>query len=85
MGSKDKYSLVTDFSWYITVLLVLAVLPGSSHGEAVAKQLIDVTLRVESVRPFSVDAMLAIHLRKELVLGSARESVAEVCDHKERT
>jgi AP-3 complex subunit delta-1 len=33
MCSKDKYGLVTDFAWYTSVLLKLAVMQGSKHGQ----------------------------------------------------
>ena len=35
MCSKEKYGLVTDFAWYTSVLLDLAVMQGSKHGQEV--------------------------------------------------
>ena len=33
---NDRYALVTDFVWYLTVLADLARVPSSSHGGLVA-------------------------------------------------
>ena len=30
---RDKYSLVSDFSWYLNILVELARVPGSVHGK----------------------------------------------------
>eukprot|EP00981_Chlorochromonas_danica_P013206 scaffold5974_cov158-Ochromonas_danica.AAC.7 len=78
MSCRDKYSLVTDFAWYICVLADLAVMPGSNHGEEVANQLIDIALRVEDVRPFAVDTCLSMLFNDQNTLGSARDVMGEV-------
>lgn len=78
MCSKDKFGLVMDFAWYVSVLLDLAVMQGSKHGKEVADQLIDVALRVDTVRPFAVESMLSLLLNEKLILGYARQTVSEV-------
>jgi AP-3 complex subunit delta len=78
MCSKEKYALVTDFAWYVSVLLDLAVMQGSKHGKEVADQLIDVAMRVDNVRPFAVESMLSLLLNEKLILGVARQTVSEV-------
>ena len=78
MCKKEKYSLVSDFAWYTSILLELAVMPGSKHGAEVADQLIEVALRVDTVRPYAVETMLTMLLNEQLVLGSARATVCEV-------
>lgn len=56
--SQDSYQHVTNFEWYLTVLVELIQLEsGSKHGSVIAEQLLDVTIRVESVRKFSVNEM----------------------------
>ena len=78
MCKKEKYSLVSDFAWYTSVLLQLAVLQGSAqHGAEVADQLIEVALRVHTVRAFAVESMLSMLLNDQLVLGHARATVCE--------
>lgn len=41
----------------------------SKHGSEVADQLIEVAIRVESVRPFAVETMLSMLLNDSLLLG----------------
>lgn len=56
--SQESYQHVTNFEWYLTVLVELIQLEaGSKHGSVIADQLLDVTIRVESVREFSVKEM----------------------------
>lgn len=78
MCRKEKYSLVSDFAWYTSILLELAVMPGAKHGVDVADQLIEVALRVDTVRPYAVETMLTMLLNDQLVLGPARVTVCEV-------
>ena len=51
---NDRYALVTDFVWYLTVLADLVRVPSSSHGGLVGDQLVDICLRVEVVRESAV-------------------------------
>lgn len=78
MGKRDKYSMVTDFAWYTSILLDLAVMQGSKHGTEVADQLIEIAIRVDTVRPYAVEIMLSMILNDNLVLSHARSTVAEV-------
>jgi AP-3 complex subunit delta-1 len=56
--SQGSYQHVTNFEWYLTVLVELIQLEtGSKHGSVIAEQLLDVTIRVESVRKFAVNEM----------------------------
>ncbi|KAL2652221.1 hypothetical protein R1flu_020349 [Riccia fluitans] len=47
--SKDQYDLISDFSWYVSVLTKIARLPHCEHDEEIGRQLIDVGFRVKSV------------------------------------
>jgi hypothetical protein len=78
IGSREKYALVTDFAWYLSVLFALAAMSGTAHGIQVADQIIDVALRVESVRPFAVEGSLSLLFDEQLLSGSAKSVVAEV-------
>lgn len=55
--SKNIYAVITDFEWYISVLMELAHV-NTAHGELVASQLMDVIIRVQVVRPFGVKSMV---------------------------
>lgn len=110
MCGKDKYSIISDFQWYVSVLVVLAVLPsnegtigtysgrssclssGHCGGEIkskqgslssvnktlISEQLIDISFRVEAVRPYAMETMLSILLSSDLILGKMKEGVYEV-------
>ncbi|XP_037028736.1 AP-3 complex subunit delta isoform X2 [Bradysia coprophila] len=59
--SQGSYQYVTNFEWYLTVLVELIQLEaGSKHGSVIAKQLLDVSIRVQAVRPFAVSEMTAL-------------------------
>lgn len=47
---RARYEIVSDFGWYVTVLSDIACIPHSEHGGEVGRQLMDVAIRVESVR-----------------------------------
>eukprot|EP00595_Chromulina_sp_UTEXLB2642_P003753 CAMPEP_0196765630 /NCGR_PEP_ID=MMETSP1095-20130614/10243_1 /TAXON_ID=96789 ORGANISM="Chromulina nebulosa, Strain UTEXLB2642" /NCGR_SAMPLE_ID=MMETSP1095 /ASSEMBLY_ACC=CAM_ASM_000446 /LENGTH=607 /DNA_ID=CAMNT_0042124007 /DNA_START=1294 /DNA_END=3114 /DNA_ORIENTATION=- len=51
---------------------------GSKHGKEVADQIIDMSLRVDTVRPYAVESMLSLLLNEKLILGLARQTVSEV-------
>lgn len=56
--SQNQYRNVTNFEWYITILVGLANVTGVNVGEALRDQLMDVSVRVKSVRPFAVGQMV---------------------------
>jgi hypothetical protein len=78
MCSKDKYSLVTDFAWYISILTRMSTVPGAKHGEEIANQLIDITVRVDSARPYVIEKSLSLLLDTSFILGQTRNSIPEV-------
>ncbi|XP_017853245.1 AP-3 complex subunit delta isoform X2 [Drosophila busckii] len=56
--SQSSYLHVTNFEWYMTVLVELIQLEaGSKHGRLIAEQLLDVAIRVPVVRQFAVNEM----------------------------
>lgn len=55
---KKKY--VTDFEWYIDVLVRLTRVPGNEQGKLIADQFLDVAVRVEAVRRFAVKQMILL-------------------------
>ena len=66
--SRDKYSLLTDFAWYMDILVVLARTKGIDNkqnelGPLISGQITDVTLRVLPVRAFSVQRMIHVLLQ----------------------
>ncbi|XP_037938208.1 AP-3 complex subunit delta [Teleopsis dalmanni] len=59
--SQSSYLYVTNFEWYLTVLVELIQLEaGSKHGRLIAEQLLDVAIRVPVVRQFAVNEMTSL-------------------------
>lgn len=59
--SRNDYFYISNFDWYITVLVTLASIEGgTSHGDMIAQQILDVAVRVKEVRPYAVKQMAAI-------------------------
>ena len=54
MCSKEKYGLVTDFAWYTSVLLDLAVMQGSKHGQEVG---VDILVAI-AIIPYHLMSLL---------------------------
>ncbi|KAG1234783.1 hypothetical protein G6F35_001073 [Rhizopus arrhizus] len=57
MCSQNHYHYLNDFEWYITVLVDITYSAGVNVGELLTNQLMDVSVRVKSVREFSVKQM----------------------------
>ncbi|XP_044260701.1 AP-3 complex subunit delta [Tribolium madens] len=56
--SQNNYQFVTNFEWYVTVLVELAQMEfGSKQGHVIGAQLMDVCIRVQAIRPFAVSEM----------------------------
>ena len=73
MCSRDGYENVTDFEWYLSVLVDLAYVSNvGGVGETIRAQLVDVCVRVRAVRPFAVGVMGKL-LNDEGMLENCRE------------
>lgn len=56
--SQNNYQFITNFEWYITVLVELAQMDfGSKQGHVIGAQLMDVCIRVQAIRKFAVAEM----------------------------
>jgi len=64
---NERYALVTDFVWYLSVLADLIRVPCSSHGALVGEQIIDVCLRVEVIREAAVGILAPLLLDTSLL------------------
>ncbi|XP_061389393.1 AP-3 complex subunit delta [Musca vetustissima] len=75
--SQSSYLYVTNFEWYLTVLVELIQLEaGSKHGRLIAEQLLDVAIRVPVVRQFAVKEMT--NLLDTFSISSQSNSMYEV-------
>ncbi|XP_056647790.1 AP-3 complex subunit delta [Diorhabda sublineata] len=59
--SQNNYQFITNFEWYVTVLVELAQMEfGSKQGHVIGAQLMDVCIRVQAIRTFTVTEMAQI-------------------------
>ncbi|XP_022381136.1 AP-3 complex subunit delta-1 isoform X3 [Enhydra lutris kenyoni] len=77
--SQCNYQHITNFQWYISVLVELTRLEGTRHGHLIAAQMLDVAIRVKAIRKFAVSQMSALLDRAHLVASSTqRNGICEV-------
>ncbi|KAM5535884.1 hypothetical protein V8D89_010502 [Ganoderma adspersum] len=60
LGSQDVYDNVTDFEWYISVLVDLAYVARVDVGAEIREQLVDITGRVRATRRYAVQVMVKL-------------------------
>jgi AP-3 complex subunit delta-1 len=60
--TQDDYSCITDFEWYLRVLMDLTQTQSTTfeHGDLIAGQFLEVTQRVTELRQFSVKCMVTV-------------------------
>jgi AP-3 complex subunit delta len=58
--SQNSYSNITNFEWYIAVLVDLTYVGGVKVGEILTQQIMDVGVRVKSVRQYCIRTMVGI-------------------------
>ncbi|CAH8624763.1 unnamed protein product [Schistosoma rodhaini] len=76
--SQDNYRNVTSFEWYVTVLVELASIDGIRNGDLLAAQLIDVSIRVPTVRTFCVEQMaILLDISQSLTSGGKQNAIQE--------
>jgi AP-3 complex subunit delta-1 len=84
--SQNNYQYVTSFEWYVSVLVELTRMEGTRHGHLLSSQMLDVAIRVESIRPFIVAQMSIlldnIHVFTTATTGptSAGEASSSICE-----
>ncbi|CAF3324071.1 unnamed protein product [Rotaria socialis] len=77
--SQSDYQHITNFEWYISILVELTRLEGTKHGSLIALQLLDVAVRVESIREFACSQMAVLLENAHVFIhGSNSTNVAEV-------
>ncbi|KAI6031280.1 adaptin N terminal region-domain-containing protein [Pisolithus microcarpus] len=72
MCSDSMYDNVTDFEWYLSVLVDLTYVSGVDIGAQIRDQLVDVVGRVRAVRAYAVKLMVKL-LSDETLLVHAGE------------
>ncbi|KZS93329.1 ARM repeat-containing protein, partial [Sistotremastrum niveocremeum HHB9708] len=79
MCSRADFENITDFEWYLSVLVDLAYIASVRIGALIRDQIIEVTLRAKSTRPYCVKLMSKLIGDDTLALSSTDEdSCSEV-------
>ncbi|XP_045399807.1 AP-3 complex subunit delta-1 [Lemur catta] len=77
--SQSNYQHITNFEWYISILVELTRLEGTRHGHLIAAQMLDVAIRVKAIRKFAVSQMSMLLDNAHLVASSTqRNGICEV-------
>ncbi|XP_032481977.1 AP-3 complex subunit delta-1 isoform X2 [Phocoena sinus] len=72
--SQSNYQHITNFEWYISILVELTRLEGTRHGHLIAAQMLDVAIRVKAIRRFAVSQMSTLLDSAHLVASSTQRS-----------
>merc|ERR1712100_129824 len=92
--SSNGYGNVSNFEWYVGVLCSLSRVY-TTHGRLIAFHLMDVLIRVKSLRSFGVAACVKVLNDSVLVSGTVNKEssaavlqaaawcVGEFCSHRE--
>lgn len=75
--SQNNYQYITNFEWYVSVLVELTRMEGTQHGPLVATQMLDVAIRVQAIRGFAVQQM-ALLLENAHLLTQPGSKMADV-------
>ncbi|XP_051765879.1 AP-3 complex subunit delta-1 isoform X1 [Ctenopharyngodon idella] len=77
--SQSNYQYITNFEWYISILVELTRLEGTRHGHLIASQMLDVAIRVKAIRGFAVSQMATLLDNAHLLTGNTqRNGICEV-------
>ncbi|XP_038136990.1 AP-3 complex subunit delta-1 isoform X5 [Cyprinodon tularosa] len=77
--SQSNYQYITNFEWYISILVELTRLEGTRHGHLIASQMLDVAIRVKAIRVFAVAQMATLLDNAHLLTGNTqRNGICEV-------
>ena len=78
----SKFTLNYSHLRYVSILVELTRLEGTRHGKLIAGQMLDVAIRVQSIRPFAVSQMALLlenaHLIVANVTNVGRHGMSEV-------
>ena len=79
MCSQNTYEYVTNYEWYLSVLVDLAHIANVDIGHEIRDQLVDVVGRVRAARPYAVKLMHSLLTDNSLMLNANDEgSCSEV-------
>jgi AP-3 complex subunit delta-1 len=71
--SRDTYANVTDFEWYLSVLVDLAYIASVDVGLQIRDQLVDIVGRVKAARRYAVKLMVKLLNDDTFLLNASDE------------
>ncbi|PFH49682.1 hypothetical protein AMATHDRAFT_147133 [Amanita thiersii Skay4041] len=71
--SQDMYDNVTNFEWYLSVLVDLAHVANVNIGAEIRDQLVDIVGRVRAARPYAVQVMYTLITDDKLLLNAGED------------
>jgi AP-3 complex subunit delta-1 len=71
--SKDMYTNVTNFEWYLQVLIDISKFPRLDVGSLVKDQLIDICVRVKQVREFAIELLFPLLGDRNYITASSED------------
>ena len=77
--SADLYSNVSDFEWFVSVLIDLAYIARAPVGKTIREHLIDIAVRVKQVRRYAVQISMRILADDAFVNGSVSDGEGSGC------
>ena len=75
--SRDTYANVTDFEWYLSVLVDLAYVASVDVGIQIRDQLVDIVGRVKAARRYAVKLMVKLLNDDVFLLNASDEGSCE--------
>jgi len=76
--SQDNFKFITDFGWYLEILIKLTHIEGTKHGKMIGAQLMDVSIRVKVVRAAACKQLVALLDNSHLLNSNEKNGVCEV-------
>ena len=75
MSTRDNYTNIgNNFEWYVAVLVDLARIANVNVGKDLGDEILNVSVRVKSVRPFSVKVLRGLLSDFEVMSGGAEKT-----------
>lgn len=60
LGKLILFQYISDFEWYLSVLIELCRSSGTKQGALIGAQFMDVIIRVRVIRPYGVKSMVSL-------------------------
>ncbi|KAF2077188.1 hypothetical protein CYY_001509 [Polysphondylium violaceum] len=76
--SMGTYQFISDFEWYINILVRLSQIQETSHGKLIASQFLDVVIRVKTVRAYGTKQMIQLLKNPKLMSNPTANGICEV-------